>query len=194
MLVGRLNTADSKMQKTALACLIKSGYKSGLMMKYRKLLEGFCDDEKFKDMIPILIHGSQTRSGDADTPEQYQKDTEDKEVKKASRKETKSVIPKLDDEDRESMLPVIIKLLQSKLLMKKGAINKKSLHVRRNIVYQFFASLNPATEFTLFLNELLSQVNLSTEGLTIEVIQRQLSAVSFNTFLSFINSLEVVFK
>lgn len=86
------------------------------MTKYRKLLEGFTDDEKFKDMIPILIHGSQSRSGDADVPEEYQKDSEDKVIQKSKRKETKSVIPKLEDEDRSEMLPVIIKLLQSKLL------------------------------------------------------------------------------
>jgi len=111
-----LNTNDTKSQKTTLECLIKSGYKSGLMNKYKKLLDGFVDDEKFKDMIPILIHGSMTRSGDADVPEEYQKDSEDKMISKSKRKETKSVIPKLEDEDREAMLPVIIKLLQSKLL------------------------------------------------------------------------------
>lgn len=44
--------------------------------------------------------------------------------------------------------------------MKKGAINKKSLFVRRNIVYQFFSSLNVQTEFPIFLNELLKPVNL----------------------------------
>lgn len=99
------------MQKCALECLTKSGYKAGLMNKYKKLFEGFCDDEKFKDMIPVLIHGSQSRSGDADVAEDYLKDTEDKAVQKAKRKETKSVIPKLDEEDREAMLPVVIKLL-----------------------------------------------------------------------------------
>jgi len=41
------------------------------MTKYKKLLEGFVDDEKFKDMIPILIHGSATRSGNNDVPEEY---------------------------------------------------------------------------------------------------------------------------
>ena len=91
--------------------MVKTGYKSGLILKYKKLLEGFCDDEKFKDMIPILVHGSQSRSGDNDIPEEYAVDTEDKVVQKAKRKETKSVIPKLDEEDRQVMLPVVIKIL-----------------------------------------------------------------------------------
>jgi hypothetical protein len=116
LLLTLLNTNDTKQQKCALECLVKSGYRRGLMAKYKKLLEGFSDDEKFKDMIPILIHGSQTRSGDADVQDEYQKDSEDKVVQKSKRKETKSVIPKLEEEDREAMLPVIIKLLQSKLL------------------------------------------------------------------------------
>ena len=169
-MLSLINTSDNKMQKNALECLIKSGYKAGLINKYRKLLEGFCDDEKFKDMILILIHGSMTRQGDADVPEEYQKDTEDKVVAKSKRKETKSVIPKLDDEDRADMLPVIIKLLESKLLMKKGAINKKSLFVRRNIVYQFFSSLNVNTEFPIFLNELLQPLNLSVDNTQISTI------------------------
>lgn len=80
LLLGCLNTTDTKEQKCALECLIKSGYQRGLMSRYKRLLEGFADDEKFKDMIPILIHGSQTRSGDADVPEEYQRDSEDKVV------------------------------------------------------------------------------------------------------------------
>lgn len=135
MLLGLLNTHDVKEQTCVLECLVKTGYQRGLMSKYKKLLEGFSDDEKFKDMIQMLIHGSQTMSGGADVPEEYQKDSEDKVVQRSKRKETKSVIPKLEDEDRSAMLPVIIKLLQSKLLQKKGAINKKNLYTRRNIVY-----------------------------------------------------------
>jgi hypothetical protein len=110
LLFKLLNTTDNKMQKCALECLTKSGYKGGLMTKYKKLLEGFSDDEKFKDMIPVLIHGS-SRATEGDIAEQYLEDTEDKAVQKAKRKETKSAIPKLEEEDRQRMLPVIIKLL-----------------------------------------------------------------------------------
>ena len=104
------------------------------------------------------------------------------------------MIPKLDEEDREAMLPVIIKLLQSKLLMKKGAINKKSLFVRRNIVYQFFSSLNPVNEFKFFFDELLRPVNLNLQVTNVSEINDRLSQVSFNNYLSFINSLDSVFK
>lgn len=45
-----LNTSDSKLQKMALDCLLKSDTK-GVIRQYRKLLEGFTDDVKFKDMI-----------------------------------------------------------------------------------------------------------------------------------------------
>lgn len=189
-----LRSSDSKLQKCSLECLIKSGYKNGLVVKYKKLLEGFCDDEKFKDMIPILIHGSHARINDTDIAEEYKNETEDKATSKAIRKETKSLIPKLDDEDRQNMLPVIIKLLQSKMQIKKGAINKKSLFTRRNIVYQFFSDLNPETEFGFFLSELLRPINLSMEDTDVEVILKKLSCVSFNVFLTFINTFEVVMK
>lgn len=53
-----LSSTDNKCQKSALECLIKTGYKGGVLKKYVKLLEGFCDDEKFKDMVPIMTYGS----------------------------------------------------------------------------------------------------------------------------------------
>ena len=104
-MVEMLSSTDTKLQKNALECLTKSGYNKGLLIKYAKLLDGFADDEKFKDMIPIMIHGSGA-SGE---------DLEEQEDKPKKRKETKATIPKLETEDRNLMLPVIIKLLQSKL-------------------------------------------------------------------------------
>ena len=53
-----LSSTDNKCQKSALECLIKTGYKGGVLKKYVKLLEGFCDDEKLKDMVPIMTYGS----------------------------------------------------------------------------------------------------------------------------------------
>lgn len=76
VLLALLSSADSKNQKLALDCLTKTGYNRGLLVKYAKLLEGFCDDEKFKDMIPILGHGSQARAGDADAADEPQLDGE----------------------------------------------------------------------------------------------------------------------
>jgi hypothetical protein len=60
LLVDLLSSSDSKLQRCALECLTKSGYCKGLLTKYKKLLEGFADDEKFREMIPIMIHGSST--------------------------------------------------------------------------------------------------------------------------------------
>lgn len=84
------------------------------------------------------------------------------------------------------MLPIIIKLLQSKLHhKKKGAVNKKSVHVRRNIVYQFLATFNVDSEFPFAINELLSPISLSLPTLSAQenqeaYIERTLSMVSFN--------------
>lgn len=46
-----INTNDTRLQKLSLECLIKTDYKGGILRHYRKLLEGFTDDEKFKDMV-----------------------------------------------------------------------------------------------------------------------------------------------
>ena len=51
ILLELISNVDSKLQTSSLECLIKTNYASGLLHKYRKLLEGFADDEKFKDMI-----------------------------------------------------------------------------------------------------------------------------------------------
>jgi hypothetical protein len=79
--------------------------------KYQKLLEGLCDDIKFKDMILVITHGSDLDQGE---------DAQDEDQKKQKQKES---IPKLAKEDRIEVLPVIVKLLFSKLLKQKGKIN-----------------------------------------------------------------------
>ena len=78
--------------------------------------------------------------------------------------------------------------------MKKGAINKKSLYTRRNIIYTFYASLKPVTEFSFFLDELLEPLGLNTKITDETVITQKLSSVSFNVFLTFISTLDVVLK
>ena len=108
IMLDLLQATDPKLQSSSLTCLIKSGYRRGILIKYKKLLEGFADDEKFKDMIPILIHGS---SSVENAQEDTAMETDDKFTKKAKRKETKASIPKLEDDDRADVLPVVIKLL-----------------------------------------------------------------------------------
>jgi hypothetical protein len=108
----------------------------------------------------------------------------------------------LEVADRAEVLPLIIKLLFSKILKKKGAINKKSIKTRRNIVYQFMTGLDPATEFSLFFSELLAPLGLTENGKILsmeilentEVLLKKLSRVSFRRFLTFIESLEVILK
>lgn len=59
-----------------------------------------------------MDHGSQSRSGDQDVGEEFVADDDDNRIsKKLARKETKSVIPKLDEQDRQLVLPLIIKIL-----------------------------------------------------------------------------------
>jgi hypothetical protein len=138
-------------------------------------------------MIPIMIHGSGA-TGEDEEPE------EDLEAKPKKRKETKATIPKLETEDRAMMLPVIIKILQSKLLQKKGAINKKSIHTRRTMIYQFYASFDKSSEFPLVASNLLHMVGLTLENCNCEDMLQNLSSVSFNTFYTFVSQMESMVK
>lgn len=87
------------------------------------------------------------------------------------------------DEDRLDVLPVIVKILFSKLLKKRGVVNNKSLHQRRTFVYQFFAGLNPITEFPIFFKELLQPLGLKIDILDQDQIRSQLQLVSFSQFI-----------
>ena len=147
-------------------------------------------------MIPVINFGSEEGVRAGDVGEDHAEDTE---TVKEGKRSIKGAIPKLEQEDRLQVLPVIIKLLFSKLLKKKGAINKKSIHTRRNIVYAFLSGLDPQSEYPLFFKELLEPLNLADlldVGVEIDrdrVLSR-LSTISFSQALSFICSLEVIFK
>ena len=91
------------------------------------------------------------------------------------------------------VLPVIIKLLFSKLLKKRGVLNKKSLQQRRNIIYQFLSGLDPANEFPIFFKELLEPLGLQIENSDQEYISEKLTLVSFSQFIQFIGSVEIIF-
>ena len=123
--------------------------------KYIKLLEGLTDDKEYYNMIPIIIHGSEGKD--------YVEDELEKEMEEKTKKRAKGTIPKLEKEDRLDLLPLIIKLLFSKMLKRRGSINKKSVKVRKNIVYTFLASLDVETEFPLFFEELLSPLGLHND-------------------------------
>ena len=91
--------------------------------KYQKLFEGLMDDTRFVDMIPIINFGSQAVSNVDENADVEVYDDSHKPKKK-----TQEGIPRLAQSDRQEVLPVIVKLLFSKLLRKHGAINQKTLH------------------------------------------------------------------
>jgi hypothetical protein len=65
------------------------------------------------------------------------------------------LIPNLEKgDDRQIVLPLIVKICSSKIKPKKGVINKKNIMVRRNIIYNFFSTFDPNTEFIYVLDEL----------------------------------------
>ena len=98
------------------------------------------------------------------------------------------------------VLPIIIRLLLSKLIKKKGAINMKTVHTRRSIVYNFMANLNPEKELKLFFNELFNNFDLNIDDdclintSEINDLRKKLSSASFNSYLNFIGSFEIILK
>lgn len=87
---------------------------------------------------------------------------------------------KLDPEHRKTVIPVIIRLLQSKLVRKKGA--KKTIQVRRNLVYEFFSSLSE-NEFRLLFDEVLAPFK-----------RGRLCDQSFHTFIKAIKQIDVILR
>ena len=86
-------------------------------------------------------------------------------------------------------------------MKKKGAINKKNIFTRRNIVYQFLSGLDPVSEFSMFFIELLEPLGLGfvldiddIEVAQESLIRRKLAQVSLNALQNFLQSLEVIFK
>lgn len=76
------------------------------MLKYQRLLEGFADDEKFKDMVPYVVKEAQTdnrRNVSMSVAEDDNEDggavaerENDKLQQRMKRKETKQLIPNLE--------------------------------------------------------------------------------------------------
>lgn len=66
--------------------------------------------------------------------------------------------------------------------------------MRRNMIFQFFASLNPNSEFCMVIEQLLEPIGLSLAETSTERIQTILSTVSLNHYLNFVSQLEVLIK
>jgi hypothetical protein len=46
-----------------------------------------------------------------------------------------NLMKRLAAKDRNDVLPIVNKILLTKLVKKKGSINKKNIHTRRNIIF-----------------------------------------------------------
>ena len=160
-----LTSNDTKLQKHALDCLIKTNYKGGVLKQYSKLLGGLTDDESFKDMIQVINFGSKGNKTSEILPSGEDKEAEEVPAK-GKKSEKAGQIARLDEAHRPEVLPIVIKLLLSKLNKKKGAINKKTIYTRRNIVFGFMGQLKPETELQFLMQQILQPVGLS--GLEIQ--------------------------
>ena len=88
------------------------------------------------------------------------------------------------------------------MLRRKGAINKKSIRTRRNIVYMFMCNLDPKTEFQMFFKELFTPLGLEMSSIgeltslvdDREEILKKLACVSFAKILNFVDQLEIIIK
>ena len=143
-------------------------------------------------MIQVVNFGSQVNAAQQ-AGESYADEDQKKEAKANN-------IPKLAESHRLDVLPIVIRLLLSKLIKKKGAINQKTVHTRRTIVYQFMSQLNPQSELKLFFNELLSPFDLDIDEPVVadpsqlSQLKERLSQGSFSSYLNYIGSLSVIIK
>ena len=150
-------------------------------------------------MIQVVNFGSQ--AGGSGTSESYHAEEEGKKQDNSKA----GNIPKLAEAHRLDVLPIVIKILLSKLIKKKGAINQKTVHVRRTIIYSFMSQLNSDTELRLFFNELLSTFDIEIDDelliqdqplneSDLNRLRERLSQASFSNFLNFIGSFSVIIK
>ncbi len=170
-----------------------------MLRPYKKLLEGFTDDLKFKDMIQVVNFGSQAGGSGTANQTDINEEGNNKNNEASKKGEQKANnIPKLAEKHRVDVLPIIIRLMLSKLIKKKGAINQKSVHTRRTIVYSFMSQLKPENELQLFLNELLTPFDIKIDEVCLDdtsepkVLRERLSQSSFSAFLNFIASFSII--
>ncbi|TNV87999.1 hypothetical protein FGO68_gene14880 [Halteria grandinella] len=185
LMLRMLNTSDTKLQKYVLDVLLKTD-SHGVLRTYRKMLDGFTDDIKFKDMIQVMNFGSNISNATG----QITADNEDQGKQEKN-------LPKVAKEHRLQVLPVVVKLLLSKLVKKKGQIKQKTVHQRRHIVYQFMSSLaEDDEEMQVFMDEMLFSIGIqiAEEIPSQEELRERLSCASFSGYLNFIGSVEVIIK
>lgn len=69
-------------------------------------------------------------------------------------------ITSLSDTERKIVLPYVIRILNTKLLKKRGKSNRKSIETRRKIVYRFLSKLTNE-DLKIFISQVIEPFNLT---------------------------------
>ena len=96
----------------------------------------------------------------------------------------------LTEQERKVLLPYIIRMLNSKLLKKRGKANRKSIVTRRKIVYKFLAELKNE-DLDIFIRQAIEPFNLTLEDTKDPmVLESKLSQCGFTQYLGYISALD----
>ena len=142
VLLNFLAHKEGRVQSLALECLTKVGYP--YLHIYTETLLKICAEDGFKEEVICF-----SVADDAGTTERAVGSSE--KGKKTDEQIMRGCT--LEAQHRDHILPLLIRILLSKLFKKKGKDSKRNLHSKRNLVYQFFSSLS-ARELALFFEEL----------------------------------------
>jgi hypothetical protein len=100
----------------------------------------------------------------------------------------------MTDEERKVILPYIVRILNAKLLKKKGKAANKPLEAKRTIVYRFLTSLENE-DLGVFIAQVIEPFNLTIEDTKDQkILTQKLSQCSFSQYLAFISAFESIVK
>ena len=97
-------------------------------------------------------------------------------------------------EHRPLLIPLIIRILNSKLMTKKGKAGKKSLDIKRMIVYRFLSSLS-SEEIKMFIMQVIEPFNITIEDTKdANLLESKLSHCGFSQYLGFLSAFKSIWK
>lgn len=97
-------------------------------------------------------------------------------------------------EHRRVLIPLLIRILNTKLTKKKGKAANKSLDDKRTIVYRFLSSLTPE-EIRMFISQSIESFNISIEDTKdANIVESKLSHWGFSHYLGFLYSFKSIWK
>lgn len=100
----------------------------------------------------------------------------------------------MTDEERRVVLPFIVRILNAKLLKKKGKAANKPLEAKRTIVYRFLTSLENE-DLGIFISQVIEPFNLTLEDTKDQkILTQKLSQCSFRQYLAYISAFESIVK